>query len=137
MTAAAHPIALPHRRTGRRLPLPRLVYTQPAWKRSLIQPFRAPRPPRVTWKGNVAHVAWKPLGFCIVEIEPDEWALAWQRAGSKPEPFTDRGVHRDVAQYHLADLWLQESRPLYPPVPLGANDLRPAPRSHDINGGAA
>lgn len=128
MSAVAHPRAMPGARRVRRFPLPQLIYEQPTWKRALVQSFARSRQPAVRWRGNVAHVAWRPLGFGLVEVERGEWALAWMRAGSKPEPFTNRGADRQVAQYHLAQLWLSESRPLYPPVAmrLGSNAKRPA-----------
>ena len=119
MNSAHQPLVAERVRRSRRLPLPRLIYEQPSWRRALLQSFARSKRPAVRWDGNVAQVAWRPLGFGLVEIAPGEWALAWMRAGSKPEPFSERGADREVAQYHLAHLWITESRPLYPPAPLG------------------
>jgi len=105
-----------------------LAYSRPAWMDGLER-----HPPTPLWQrrrrlkvrlhGNVAHVGWKPLGFCLVELRPGEWTVAWFNPAARwvtdrCSPFSKQGAGRAFAQEALNCLSRSERRPLHPAIPL-------------------
>lgn len=102
---------------------PFLAYQRPAWRPPLVCNYSA-RSPKVTWRGNVAHVGWQPMGLCLVEIVKDSWALAWslpwkRRINERCKPFSAVGADRATAEQALRDIVRSNPRPVYPPMRLG------------------
>jgi hypothetical protein len=102
-----------------------LAYVRPAW-RDLIWIPNPPhkRKPKVSWRGNVARVRIKPVGFRLVEVEPDTWRLMMWR-GAKSWPCTEPGP-RELVEQALVWLLTEDRRPVYPPLSLVDRDHRAA-----------
>ena len=109
--------------TDRGHPHLRLVSQCPDWKLGLIGHFKPARMPSTRWRGNVAHVAFRPVGYRLVRL-PDGWHLAWWR----PRANDSRLGHicgpctHEQAERLLERLRLEHQAPCYPPL-----DLRNAP----------
>ena len=97
----------------------RLVYCEPKWKRLLERHSEHPTRPHVRWKGNVAFVAWKPMGLRLVETAPDQWQIGWwmpaRHKANRLELFTDAGTRQQAIEL-LKCMLSERARPVYPPI---------------------
>lgn len=97
----------------------RLVYAEPEWKRLLDRHSDHPTRPNVRWHGNVAFVAWKPMGLRLVETAPGQWQIGWwmpaRHKANRLELFTDAGT-RQQAKDVLKRIRSERAHPVYPPI---------------------
>lgn len=101
-----------------------LAYVRPAWRDQIWVPNHLQkRKPKVSWHGNVARVRIKPVGFRIIEVEPDVWqVVVW--CGAKGSRACTEAGPKALVEEALAWVLTHRQRPVYPPLSLVGRNCR-------------
>lgn len=98
-----------------------LVYVRPAWRDRLAGWFPRTKRPAVRWAGDIAHVAFRPIGFRLV-ASADGWRVAtWNPSLPRRQRAhvwsVDCGT-LEQAEAALTAALSFDLRPVYPPLVL-------------------